>query len=179
MSWAKAALRVSSVMALPPYLMTTSAPRKRSSQGSASTSVVALERATRRAAASIAPRSVVSVVMVGVARSPSGGVGGVLVDVVVGEVVGPDGHLVGAGVQVDLDPHVAAPEVDERAVLAHTAPAAHRDAVDRHVELVRLEGGRRRADGREHPPPVGALAADRALEEGAAGDAPGPLAAVG
>jgi hypothetical protein len=39
MSWAKAVLRVSSVIALPPYLTTTSAPRKRSSHGSASTRV--------------------------------------------------------------------------------------------------------------------------------------------
>jgi hypothetical protein len=42
MSCAKAALRVSSTIALPPYFTTTSAPRKRSSQGSASTRVAAL-----------------------------------------------------------------------------------------------------------------------------------------
>ena len=56
MSWANAALSSSSTIALPPYLTTTRAPRKRSSQGSASTSVSALDWATRSAAASIAPR---------------------------------------------------------------------------------------------------------------------------
>ena len=58
MSWANARLRVSSTMALPPYLTTTSAPRNRSSHGSASTRVCALHAATRRAAASMMPRTV-------------------------------------------------------------------------------------------------------------------------
>ena len=44
----KAALSVSSTMALPPYLMTMRAPRKRSSHGSASTSVCALVAASNR-----------------------------------------------------------------------------------------------------------------------------------
>ncbi len=56
-SSAKAALRSSSTMALPPYLTTTSAPRNRSSHGSASTSVEALPAATRIAAASMSPRA--------------------------------------------------------------------------------------------------------------------------
>ena len=55
-SSAKAALRASSTMALPPYFTTTREPRKRSSQGRASTSVDALPAATRRAAASMRPR---------------------------------------------------------------------------------------------------------------------------
>ena len=108
-SSAKAALRASSTMALPPYLTTTSAPRKRSSQGNASTSVAALPAATRIAAASMSPRTLTG-------GSPADGkdggkrpgtvrccrscaVGRVLVDVVMGQVVGPDGGRLGTGVR--------------------------------------------------------------------------------
>src|SRR5665647_1875741 len=49
MSWAKAALSRSSTMALPPYLMTMSAPRNRSSHGRASTRVCALAAAAAKA----------------------------------------------------------------------------------------------------------------------------------
>ena len=55
-------------------------------------------------------------------------------DVVVGEVVGPDRDLLGPGVEVYLDPDLPALKVDERAVLSDTAVAADLHAVDGDVE---------------------------------------------
>ena len=100
-------------------------------------------------------------------------------DVVVGEVVGPDRDGLVPGVQVDEDVHLARGEVDEGAVLAHAARAAHLHAVDRDVELVRVEGSPGRAHGGEHAAPVGVVAEDRALEQVVAGDRPGDLEGVG
>ena len=61
--------------------------------------------------------------------------------------------------------HLAAGQVDERAVVTDASGPADLDAVHRHVEGGRVEGGPGRADGREHPPPVGVVAEDGALEE--------------
>jgi len=75
--------------------------------------------------------------------------------------------------------HLAPGQVDERAVRAHSPGAAHLDAVHRHVEQVRVEGGTRRADGGQDPTPVGVVAEDGALEEVVACDGAGNLEGIG
>ena len=96
-------------------------------------------------------------------------------DVVVGEVVGPDrGRLVArrAGRRGRAP---RAPVRSTRApVLADPAGAADLDAVDRDVRAVGVEGGPGRADGGQDAAPVGVVAEDRALEEVVAGDRRGP-----
>src|SRR5690242_2255947 len=106
MSAANARLSSVSIMALPPYLITTVAPWNSVSHGSASISVVALPRAIPRSRPfTILPRS---------ARSCR--VRRVLVHVSGGQVVGPDRRRRVARVQVDGDPHGPAGQVDLRPV---------------------------------------------------------------
>src|SRR5690625_1836671 len=133
MSSAKARSRVASTMALPPNLITTMAPAKDSSQGRASISTSAFSSGVRA-----------SGVGVGMLMwcGPSGGVGTVLVDVVVGEVVGPDGGLRLTGVQVDDHVHLAArSQVQLGGVLVRPAAFADEQAVDAHVQLGGVERG--------------------------------------
>ena len=63
----------------------------------------------------------------------------VLFDVGEREVGGVDGRGVGAGVQRDLDPDLPPGQVDQPPGLARRPAPAHRDAIDRDVELVGLE----------------------------------------
>ncbi len=53
--------------------------------------------------------------------------------------------------------------------------ATHLDAVDGDVEVVGVEGGRGRADGGQHPAPVGVVAEQRALEQVVPRDRPADL----
>ncbi len=69
-------------------------------------------------------------------------------------------------------------EVDEIGRLGRRATAAHPDAVEGNVEIKRVEGRRRRTNGRENPAPVGILAVDGALEQSAPGDRPAYLDGV-
>src|SRR5512139_531622 len=96
MSSAKACCSSSSVIAWPPYLITTVRPLKRSSQGSASISVAALAIACSRFLGLMS-------------RSPvrSCGVGRVLVDVGGREVGGPYRRAGGPRRQVDGDRDLA------------------------------------------------------------------------
>ena len=99
------------------------------------------------------------------------GVRRVLVDVVVGEVVGPDRRGLGrrrAG-RRRRGPR-AGVRSTRRAVLAHAAGAAHLDAVDGDVERGGSKAARGGADGGEDAAPVGVAAEDGALEQVVAGD---------
>ena len=120
MSWAKAALSASSTIALPPYLTTTVAPWNRSSQGSASASTAAFDRGRRTwSAASCRVRRV-------------------LVDVVGGQVVGPDRGGRRRPAAGRPRSRTSRPDRSTRStVLAERAVPAHPDAVDRDVELRR------------------------------------------
>src|ERR1035437_9848306 len=95
-----------------------------------------------------------------------------------GEVVGPDRRLLGAGVEVDGDVYLARAQVDQRPVRADRAARADHHAVERHVELLGLEGGLRRTDRRDHATPVRVVAGDRALEQVRARDGSGDLERV-
>ncbi len=77
-----------------------------------------------------------------------------------------------AGMQLDADLHDAPGQVDQLARLARRTAPADLDAVDPHVELVRVEGRLRRADRREDASPVRVVAEQRALEQVVAGDRP-------
>ena len=101
MSSANAVRSPSSTMALPPYFTTTVWPWNRAIQGSASARVGRLVEPAR------GPRQV--------RLDRSCGVRRVLVDVGVGEVVGPERGLRGAGLEVDGHRDVARSEVDQAA----------------------------------------------------------------
>src|SRR6187455_314971 len=113
MSSAKASRSLSSVIALPPYLITIVAPWNSSSQGSASVSVAALRSAASRS------RDI---------RSPSRRVRGVLVHVGVGQVGGPDRGRPDPGLQVHGDAHASTGQVDQLPRLTGLAVAADPDA---------------------------------------------------
>src|SRR5699024_5292837 len=120
MSSAKARSSVLSTMALPPNLITTMAPAKDSSQGRASISTSAFSSGVRASFSTCA----------------------VLVDGVVGEVVGPAGGLRRPGVQVDGHVHLAAcRQVELAGVLVGAAALADEQTVDGHVQLGRVERG--------------------------------------
>src|SRR5690625_6540808 len=89
----------------------------------------------------------------------------VLVYVVVGEIALQNARSLGAGMQVHNDPHLATGQVDQVAGLRRFSAPADRDPVDRHVDLVWLEGGIGGADGGQDPTPVGILAEYRRLEQ--------------
>ena len=110
MSWAKARLRVvvdhrvAAVLDDDERAAEPLEPRQRLDEG------LRLARGDARAAASMMPRTVLEGTL---RRSWSCAVRRVLVDVVVGQVVGPDRRGLVAGVQVDEDVDLAAGEVDE------------------------------------------------------------------
>src|SRR5690625_6377221 len=64
----------------------------------------------------------------------------VLVYVVVGEIARQNGRGLGAGMQVHNDPHLATGQVDQVAGLRRFSAPADRDPVDRHVDLVTING---------------------------------------
>src|SRR6478752_8658207 len=82
----------------------------------------------------------------------------VLADVVVGEIGGPDPHLLITGVQVDDHRHLAPGQVDQLAGIPDATGPTDLHTVERHVQLVGLEDRSRRADGGQHPPPVRVVA---------------------
>src|SRR3954447_6315362 len=108
MSSANARCSETSVMALPPYFTTTVLPWNCSSHGSASTSRPAFSNAASRRLLMCASSCAVRRVLVHV--------GG-------GQVVGPDGRGVLAGVEVDGDGDQPARQVDLVAVLGSGAVA--------------------------------------------------------
>src|SRR5215217_3081031 len=122
MSSAKARRRSSLTMALPPYLITMMVPANRWIHGRASTKVAALSWASDMLVVSrvwVFMLSLSATVFPG-ARLLAG-VGAVLVHVVVGKVVRPDGGLGVAGLQVDLHQHFARLQVHEGPVVADAA----------------------------------------------------------
>src|SRR5665647_2067807 len=196
MSWAKAALSRSSTMALPPYLMTMSAPRNRSSHGRASTRVCALAAAAAKRfwppgvrtlslavltskSIDMIPRSLGSLLRCDPHSRPSCRIRRVLVDVVVGQVIGPDGRRLLPCVQVHHDVHLPSQHVDQRSVLADPSRSAHLYSVDGHVQGRRLKRGPSRPDRREDTAPVRVAAEDRTLEQVVAGDRTTDLEGVG
>ena len=119
--------------------------------------------------------SVASVAEVGHER-----VRAVLVDVGVGQVVGPDGGASASpALRSTIDVHLAAGEVDQRRGPRPAPPARQTQTPFIATSSVGgVEGGRGGADRGEHPAPVGVVAEDRALEQVAAGDAAGDLDGV-
>ena len=159
MSAANACRRVSSVIALPPYLTTTILPCSALSHGSAAASTSALTRRSTAAVMSCTPSSLRR------SRETGRWCGSTARCVTDAEV---DRHVdVGAG-QVDL------------AGAGRTHPVdAHRRTVERHTDPIRVEGDRRHADGGQHPPPVRVGAEQRGLDQAVAGHGAGGGERVG
>ena len=161
MSAANARCSSASSMALPPYLITTVAPWNRSSHGSASMSVLALPSAMPEVAAVAV--AVTSSTPSSRARTPCDRS---LVQTVA--AASPASRSTATCTARPLRSTL------DRSSAGRAAPADPH-AVDRDVDLVRLERGRRRADRGEDPAPVGVVAEERGLDQVVAGDRPADL----
>src|SRR5699024_6316906 len=95
-----------------------------------------------------------------------------------GQIRGPHGRVVGAGVQVDDDVD-AAVERHALRILIGSRGLADLDAVDRDVDGGGVEDRRGGPDLGDDATPVRVLTEDRGLKQGRAGHGPGDLNSVG
>ena len=78
-------------------------------------------------------------------------------DVIRGEIIGPQRSLRGSCTEINGDDNVASRHVNEVSSLTDATTAADPDTVDCYIDSGRIKVSPRRADGREDTSPVGIL----------------------
>ena len=76
---------------------------------------------------------------------------------------------------MNVDDDIALPHVDSLTRVADSPTSAHRDAVDRDIDTIGLEGSRGGSQSRQDPAPIRIFSVDGALEQIAPRNSPGSL----